>query len=98
MDGTTIARLANAAAARMKRQGIPPVEAISAAYKEQYGGKGFDDELKHAVLRELGRRGGKKTAKTRRERKLHDQKHLQQMIAEAKILAFQRRDHLLPDP
>ena len=97
MDGQ-ILRLANAAAARMKRDGIPPVEAVSAAYKEQHGGKGFDDELKRAALRELGRRGGKKAATVKKEAALQKQKRLQQMIHESRLLAFQRRDNLLPDP
>lgn len=97
MDGQ-ILRLANAAATRMRREGIPPVEAVSAAYKEQYGGKGFEDELKRAALRELGRRGGKKAAIVRKEAAIRKQDLLRRMIHESHPLAFQRRDHLLPDP
>ena len=97
MDGSLVRRIADAAAARMKREGIRPVEAVSAVYKEQYGGKGFGSELRDAILRELGRRGGKASGKARRDAALKNQKRLQQMIAEAKIIAFMRRDHLIPD-
>lgn len=93
-----VLRLANAAAARMRREGIPPVEAVFAAYKEQYGGRGFKDELKRATLREMGRRGGKKAATAKKALALQKQKRLQRMIQESRLLAFQRRDHLLPDP
>src|SRR3989344_8132852 len=97
MGGAMIARIANAAAAQMKRQGITPVEAVSAVFKESYGGGGFEDELKHAVLRELGRRGGVKAVEAKKERAIQKQRHIKQMIHESRFLAFQRRDHLLPD-
>ena len=95
MDGSLVRRIADAAAARMKREGIRPVEAVSAVYKEQYGGS-FGDELTRAALAVLGRRGGKASGKARRDAALKNQKRLQQMIAEAKIIAFMRRDHLIP--
>ncbi len=95
MDGIVF-RLADRAAAQMRREGIPPVEAVSAVFRESYGG-GFDDELKRAILRELGRRGGKASAKARRAKELKYQERLQQMFRESRMVAFQRRDHLLPD-
>ena len=86
------------AAIRMKRSGIPPVEAVSAVFKEQRGGGGFDDELKRAVLRELGKRGAMASAKSKKKKKAQEASLLKKMEYEAKLMAFQRRDHLLPDP
>ena len=89
---------ADIVAARMRQQEVSPVVAIAAIFKEQHGGKGWDDEFRRAVLRELGTRGGRASAKARKTTVLRDQKRLQEMIWEAKLLAFQRRDHLVPDP
>lgn len=97
MEGL-ITRYANEAALLMKTNGIRAVEAVSAVYKETRGGSSFDDELKQSVLRELGRRGGKKAAIVRKEAAFRKQDLLRRMIHESRLLAFQRRDHLLPDP
>ena len=97
MDGL-VARYADITAAKMKKDGISPVQAVHTVFKEQCGGKGLDDEFRRAVLRELGRRGGSASAKAKKETCLEDEKRFQQMIRDARLLAFRRRDHLLPDP
>ena len=97
MDGSLIRRIADAAAARMKREGIRPVEAVSAVYKEQYGGS-FSDELTRAALAVLGRRGGKKAAESKKEAARKKNELLQRMMRDAELLALRRGDHLVPDP
>ena len=89
---------ADAAGIRMKRDGVTAIEAVSSVFKEQHGGGGFDDELKHAVRRELGKRGAMASAKSKKKKKAQEASLLKKMEYEAKLMAFQRRDHLLPDP
>lgn len=88
---------ADMAAVRMKQERIPAVAAVTAIFKGQLCGRGFDEEFRRALLRELGRRGGKASAKAKKEMALADQKRLQEMISEARLLAFQRRDQLISD-
>lgn len=101
MDGLRVRLLADRAAARMRSEGlVTPVPAVTAILREQYGGKGFDSALRDAVLRELARRGGTMSAKNRKNKMtavLQDEPLRQQMIREAELLAFRRRDHLVRD-
>ena len=97
MDGILVKATADEVARRIRGSGIPPVTAVAAVFKEQHGGKGWDDEFRRAVLAELGRRGGKKAARVKKTKKARDSFLKEKMIREAQHLAFQRKDHLVPD-
>jgi len=97
MDDALVRTLATKAAQRMRENGFSPAVAVAVVFKEIYGGDGWNQEIRRAVLVEMGKRGGKKAGRTRKQHTAARAIRLAQMCREAEVLALQRRDHLVPD-